>query len=454
MIDRFSGAIASKRMATMVLLCASVAARGDAIDDYVRERMRQLHLPGVALTVVREGKAVTTRMYGVANLELDVPVTEDTVFELGSLSKQFTAVAVMMLVEEGKIDLDASIAHHLPEAPERWRAITVRHLLTHSSGIQEYLSIPGFMEEAHAVAHREMSRLFFERLSLEFAPGETWAYSNSGYLLLGDIIERVSGKPYWDFLRDRVFVPLDMSSTRSSEPRALIPNRAAGYGWREGAYENRAALSENAYAAGAIVSTIRDMARRAAALHEGRLLKKTSWERIWTPLTVTGGGPPPFRYGFGWMIDDDAVLHSGGTPGFSSAIRRARAGGLTVIVLANHGDRILDHLPVDLAGIVDPALARDIAPSDPDPARTRRFETVLRGLMAGEPDLDRFTPAMQRFLRTASGRGFWDWIASHGALQSLRFATGAHYRAVLGGAEVWFTFHLTEDGTIAQITSW
>ena len=450
-----------RRAVTIILVCISVTAHADAIDDFVRERLRQLHLPGVAVAVVRDGKPVTTRTYGYANLELDVPVTEDTVFELGSLSKQFTAVAVMMLVEEGRIDLDASIAHYLPEAPERWRAITVRHLLTHSSGIQEYLSIPGFMDEAHAADHKGMTRLFFDRLQLEFAPGETWSYSNSGYLLLGDIVERVSGKSYWELLRQRIFTPLGMTATRSSEPRALIRNRAAGYGWREGTYENRPALSENAYAAGAIASTIRDMTRWEAALHEGKLLTKSSFAQIWTPLTVRAGGPPPFPYGFGWVVDVDAVLHSGGTPGFSSAIRRYREKGLTVIVLANHGDRILDHLPLEIAGIVDPVVARRSS-SDPDPQLSRRLTQALRDLLAGKADPSLFTPAMQRFLTTANGRGLWEWIGSHGALTSMTYTRAEpagessvlRYKATLGDAGVWFSFSVTKEGKIAQIYWW
>ena len=312
-----------------LLFSAPVAARADALDEYVLERMRQLRLPGVALTVVRNGAVVTMRSYGDANLELGVPVTQDTVFELGSVTKQFTAVAIMMLVEEGKVRLDETIAAYLPQTPDAWRAITIRHLLTHSSGIQEYLGVPGLAEQAHAAgSHDLMSQLFFDRLRLEFAPGETWAYSNSGYLLLGNIIERVSGRSYWEFLRTRVFEPLGMAATRSTDPRALIRHRAAGYGWTGAGFENRVALSENAYAAGAIVSSIRDMARWEAALHSRRLLTKGSFEDLWTPLAVSLSTPPPFSYGFGWVIDRErgrqVVLHSGGTPGFSSAIRRGK----------------------------------------------------------------------------------------------------------------------------------
>ena len=147
-----------------LLVCAVLPARADTIDDYLTRQMQQLRLPGLALAVVRDGKVDTIRTYGKASLELDAPVTRDTVFEVGSLTKQFTAVAVMMLVEDGKLRLHDSVATHLPDAPEAWRVITVRHLLTHSSGLQEYLSIPGLADQAHALGHRQMTQLFAARI--------------------------------------------------------------------------------------------------------------------------------------------------------------------------------------------------------------------------------------------------------------------------------------------------
>lgn len=451
--------------AALLLVCVAAPARADTIDDYVARQMQALRLPGLALAVVRGSEVVTLRTYGKANLELDAPVTPNTVFELGSLTKQFTAAAVMMLAEDGRLGLDDSIAAHLPEVPDAWRAITIRHLLTHSSGLQDYLTIPGLPEQAHALGHREMTRLFASRITREFAPGDTWAYSNTGYLLLGDIIERRSGHSYWEFLRARVFVPAGMQATRSSEPRAVIRDRATGYGWTNDAFENRPALSENAYSAGAIASTITDMTRWAMALGAGTLISKTGRDQIWTPVTVALETLPPFSYGFGWVIDQErghrAVLHSGGTPGFSSAIRHYPDEGLTVIVLANHGDRIIDHLPLEIAGMILPELARHDAP-DPDGRLSARLARALRGVTAGKADPRDFTPAMRAFLSTATGRALGEWIASHGPMTSLRFGQteplGPHrvlrYRAAIGDARVWFSFTLTTDDQIARIYWW
>lgn len=448
-------------------LCASSVIRADAIDDFVRSRMKQQQLPGVALAVVRDGAVSTVRTFGTANIESGLPVTEDTVFELGSITKQFTAAAILMLVEEDRVILDDSIAAYLPGVPQPWRGITVRSLLTHSSGIQEYLSVPGLPEQAHAAASREaMAQLFFQRLKLEFAPGETWSYSNSGYLLLGNIIEKASGKSYWTFLRERIFIPLGMHATRSSEPRAIIRNRAAGYGWHEGRFENRGALSENAYGAGAIASTIRDMARWETALHSGRLLTRRSYDQMWTPLGISSGDTPPFSYGFGWVIEQQrgtrVVAHSGGTPGFSSAFHRYLDRGLSVIVLTNHGDRIIDHWPREIAGMVLPAVARRSFRSDPDPVVSQRLRTALRGLITGRPETRLFTPAMQLFLTTATGRGLWEWVGSHGELKALTHAeservgdnTVRRYAASLGDGEFWFSFTMTKSGEIAQVYWW
>ena len=449
-----------------LLLLVAPALRADAIDEYAREQMTRMRFPGLALAVVREGAVVTTRAYGSADLAGKTPVKLDTVFEIGSISKQFTAMAVMMLVEEGKISLEASIATYLPDVPEPWRPITVRHLLTHSSGIREYLSDPDLAKEVHEAGdHAAVARLLTGRLPLDFAPGATWAYSNSGYLLLGHIVERASETPYWDFMKARVFEPAGMLSTRSSDAGAKIRNRARGYAWTGERFEVRPPVPLKAFAAGAIVSTIQDMAKWEAALHAGRLLSKGSYETMWTPLRIERGAPPPFSYGFGWVIDahhgGKVVLHSGGTPGFSSAIRRHIKEGVTVIVLANQGDRIIDPLAVDIAGLAVPELARRSS-GDPDLRLTMRHLRGIRDLLAGRGDPELFTPAMRLFLATPSGRGMMEWIASHGDLKALTYAesepagllTRHRYRARLGDAHLWFSVGVTKAGEIAQIYWW
>ena len=454
--------------AWLVLSGSFVNASADQVDAYIAARMSELHIPGLSLAVVRDGKIVKLRGYGSANLELGVPVTVATRFEIGSITKQFTAAAVMMLVEEGKVSLDQEITTYFPDMPKSWGPITVRHLLTHSSGIQEYLEIQNLLEETArpGTSHDDIAKMFFTKLKSEFAPGQTWSYSNSGYLLLGNIIEKVSGKSYFEFLDERVFKPLKMKETRSGEPRALLLNRAAGYEWREGRFENRPALTENAYAAGAIVTTPRDLAKWDAALAGGQLLKSTSLEQIWTPLRI-GRELAPYNYGFGWWIERyhgrRFVTHGGGTPGFSSFITRFVDDRITVIVTTNHSDRILDHFALDIAGMYVLKLSRPKEPqTDPDPAKSERLKKVLLGLGAGAASPEQFTQRFQRFLTTGIGKGIWQWVLADGPINSFTFSERERiddsdvirYKAVLGKATRWFSFTLTEEGKIAQVYWW
>jgi CubicO group peptidase (beta-lactamase class C family) len=453
-----------------LLFFSFVASAGaDQLDDHLRKQMRQMHLPGLAVAVVRDGRIATVRTYGFANLERRSPVTESSVFEIGSVSKQFTSALIMMLVEDGRVRLDEKISAYLPGAPEAWAGITVRHLLTHSSGIPNYLPVPGLFEETTrpGVTHEAIAKLFFDRLTLEFQPGEAWAYSNSGYLLLGNIIERVTGKTYWQNLEERIFKPLGMDASRSSQPSAAIANRAMGYEWRNGRYESRPALHENAYAAGAIASIPRDLARWMIALSERRLLDAASYTQMWTPLRVAGGAAPPFNYGFGWNIDPyhgrRVVSHSGGTPGFSSVVQLFEKDKLAVIVLTNHTDRVIDHLAIDIAGFYVPALARPRRmPRDPDPATTARLRRALEGWIGEKPEWTLFTPAMQVFLRTPTGSGLGPWLGADGALRSFAYGEEERvgdqrilrYRAKLGKASRWFSFVLEPGGRISQINWW
>lgn len=231
--------------------------------------------------------------------------------------------------------------------------------------------------------------------------------------------------------------------------------------------ENRPALTENAYGAGSIISTARDMAKWDAALYTEKLLRRSSLDQIWTPFKASGGTTAPFNYGLGWEVNTfhghRVISHSGGTPGFSSVIFRFVDDRLTVIILTNHADRVIDHLAVDVAGIYVPALARP-KPSgiEPDANTSQRLKRALLDLFGGKPDPAMFTPAMQVFLRTSVAKGLWPWIGSDGELKDFTFSerddTGAshvlRYRAVLGNATRWFRFTLTADGRIAQIDWW
>ncbi len=201
-----------------------------AVDTYVESQLRDQHIPGLALGVLRDGQPVKFKGYGLANIELDVPVKPETIFQSGSVGKQFTATAVMMLVEEGKLALDDKISEYLPGIPPAWKDIMVRNLLTHTSGIADYtdkenVKAGGLINLRGDYTEKELFQKLIT-LPLKFQPGEKWQYSNTGYVLLGMIIHKVTGKFYGDFLQERIFRPLGMSSTRIISESDIIPNRS------------------------------------------------------------------------------------------------------------------------------------------------------------------------------------------------------------------------------------
>src|SRR5438094_8276970 len=196
-------------VALLVGLAAPMSSKADQIADYIATQMQRLHIPGVSLAIVRDGRVIKAQGYGFANLELKAHATTETVYEIGSNTKQFTAAAIMMLVEDGKVHLDDEITKYFPEAPQTWHGVTIRHLLSHTSGIQNHVAVPHWLDVFRTnlafettPSRDELLKMFF-KLPLEFQAGETWAYDNSGYYLLGIIIEKASVKSYWQFLDAR-----------------------------------------------------------------------------------------------------------------------------------------------------------------------------------------------------------------------------------------------------------
>jgi CubicO group peptidase (beta-lactamase class C family) len=453
--------------------CASIPTRADNIDYYVLARMRQLHIPGLSLAIVRAGGITKSQGYGFANLELSAHATKETVYEIGSNTKQFTAAAIMMLVQDGKIHLEDRITEYFPDAPEGWRDITIRNLLTHTSGIQNHVAVPHWMDIFKtdlaietSPPRDELLKMFF-KLPLEFQPDETWAYDNTGYYLLGIIIEKASGKPYWQFLDERIFKPLGMGATRNTDPQPIVPNRASGYEWKNDHFENRPVLLPAiAFSAGSLLSTAEDMAKWDAALYSEKLLKKSSLDQIWTTAVTDDKAVMPFNYGFGWFLESyhghHLVQHSGGTLGFSSVIYRFIDDKLTIIILTNRGDRILDQLAIDLAGICLPALKRPEGKPDPNPMSTAKSKEMVAGLLKGNYEPAAFTAPMRVFLNTATGKAFWKWFAEHGALGSFVFSDNEEkrdgeirrYKLTLGGNWYWFSVTTNNEGKVAQIYCW
>lgn len=437
-------------------------AQADKVDDYVKAQMEKQHIPGLSLAAVLEGKVVLARGYGLANVELNVRATPDTVYEIGSITKQFTATAIMLLVEEGKIGLDDKISRYLDGTPDAWKDITVRHLLTHTSGIKDYTEVPDVDKLwRNDYTHDAILKLV-TGTPLAFQPGEKWAYCNTGYFLLGMIVEKVSGKPYGEFVAERIFKPLGMTATRVNDEHAIIPNRAEGYTWANSALHNADYTSMTwPFAAGVLVSTVTDMAKWDAALYTNRLLKPADLQQMWTPARLNSGKSTV--YGFGWVIDTyqghRLIWHNGGIPGFITQISRFVDDKLTVIVLTNTEHSNPDTIIKGVAGILVPALVQVAARpiEDHDPKTTQRLRDILLSLVDGKADYDQFTPDMRATLSPDRVKQIGATIKVLGPLKSFQLLEqktedkkhSYRYRAVFGDTALIAGYVLTEDGKIA-----
>ena len=310
----------------------STATARDTMDRFVTGEMARKHIPGVSIAVVRGGKLIRADGYGVADLEHGVPVTPQTVFKIGSVSKQFLATGIMLLAQDGRLSVDDPVAKYYAGAPESWNGITLRHFLTHTSGVTR--EGPAFdplkMQPDSVVIRSAFAK------PLEFPTGSKYQYCNVCYFTLAEIIARVSGKPWDDFVAERVFRPTGMAASRTTTTTQLVPHRARGYTWRDTAYVNAPeylALRPS----GAFLSTVLDLAKWDAALYDDRVLTKASRATMWTPVRLTGGGT--YGYGFAWELDSlDGhwqVHHGGSLPGFRAEMARFPNDSLTVIVLTN-----------------------------------------------------------------------------------------------------------------------
>jgi D-alanyl-D-alanine carboxypeptidase len=323
------------RFPLLILLGLTLATRADRVDDFVRTEMARLQIPGVVVRVIQTGQVTKAAQYGLANVELQVPVRAETVFEIGSLTKQFTAACILLLTQDGKLSLDDLISKHLANTPPGWSNITIRHLLTHTSGIKNYTGQNGFELTRHLTQSQFIEAM--SKLPPDFAPGAQAKYCNSGYNLLGHIIENVSGKTYWNFIAERIWTPLGMTSCTNRDPTIVVPHRADGYLRKNGALLNRDGDLTDVFAAGAIVSNIGDLVKWNAALDAGKLLNTDSRAQMWTAGKLNDGSDCP--YGFGWRVNPfqgrKNIGHSGSTSGFSATLQRFPDDRLTVIVLCN-----------------------------------------------------------------------------------------------------------------------
>lgn len=316
---------------------------GQEVDKVLEAQRAAQKIPGVSIAVCREGKIVKAAGYGLANVELNVAATPETIYQTGSVGKQFAAMAVMILVEEGKLSLDDKISKYIDATPPAWSGITVRHLLTHTSGIPDYAGDVGPLGNQVIDLRQDYTEeqlvAAFTKMPMDFAPGEKWSYSNTGYALLGIIIRRVTGAFYGDVLQEHIFRPLGMTSTRIISEADIVPNRSSGYRLVDGQLKNQEWVSPtlNTTADGALYTSVLDLAKWDAALDARKFLKPSSYDAMWSPVKLNNGKTYP--YGSGWFLSDEngkkVVSHDGAWQGFTMNITRHLHERLTVIVMTN-----------------------------------------------------------------------------------------------------------------------
>jgi CubicO group peptidase (beta-lactamase class C family) len=320
--------------------------------------------PGIAVAIIREGQITYCQGHGLANMEWEQPVTPHTVFGLGSTTKPFTATAIMLLEQQGKLCLDDTIQTYLPEYPTQEHRVTLRHLLTHTSGIPNFVTQPDFREQ-HAHTKNSVAEVIalFKDLPFDFAPGTRYSYSNSGYVLLGHILERLLDMSYSEVIQRLIFHPLGMTHSYYLTPEAIIPHRASGYIRTEQGYQHARFITPAVkHAAGGLASTLEDMILWDSALREERLLDHTTQARMYSPVCLVDGRTE--NYGFGWEIghyrQHHYVCHAGGIPGYSAFFGRFPDDELTIILLSNRHALDVSALARKIAQIVLdlPPLAR------------------------------------------------------------------------------------------------
>ena len=331
--------------------------------------------PGAAVIVVHQGKTVFRRAYGLANLETKTPMRPDMVFQIGSVTKQFTSTAILMLAEQGKVSLDDDVTKYFPDYPTKGAKITIEHLLTHTSGIKSYTEDPKWP----ALWREDLTPAQVIDLTkdspLQFAPGTKWDYNNTAYTMLGVIIEKASGLSYAEFLRRNIFEPLGMSHTVYGSLTKIIPDRASGYTGASEQWENAPYLSmTQPYSAGALMSTVDDLVVWEGAVSSRKLVSDALWERAFRGFKLTSGEQT--YYGYGWQLDEYAgrklIHHGGGIPGYASEVLRMPAERVYVTILAN-----CDNPPVDLHFLGTVLAAEVIGQPYRDPKKIQLSHKVL-----------------------------------------------------------------------------
>lgn len=339
------------------LFCSGQQSIQRKVDHHIETEMRIQRIPGLSLAVLTNGQLAFLKGYGLANIEHRVPVKPETIFQSGSVGKQFTAAAILLLVQDGRLSLEDELAKYFSGAPRSWSNVTVHHLLTHTAGFTDY---PEDFDLQRDYTEDELLKRIMT-IPLQFRPGEKWAYSNLGYVTLGILINKTTGRFYGDFLQERIFRPLRMDTARIISEANIVSNRAAGYVLVKGELKNQpwVAPMVNTTADGALYLTVLDMAKWEVALCSEKILSKASLAQMWTPGKLSDGRT--CDYGYGWFVKNShgrrIIEHGGSWQGFKAHIARYPDQELTVVIFANLAQAKTVEMAHAVAAICNPKLA-------------------------------------------------------------------------------------------------
>ncbi|MCA9882650.1 MAG: beta-lactamase family protein [Anaerolineae bacterium] len=320
------------------------------ITTFIESAMQQRHIPGAALAILRGDDVLYEGYHGLANLEHNVPVVPDTIWEIASLTKPFTAQTVLLLADEGRINLDAPLAAYVPDLPHAWRTITPRHCLSHQSGIPSYTDAINYWEHARKdKTHAEVLALVKDQPVL-FPPGQRNNYDNTGYYVLGMMIEATTGISYGEVVQERVCAPLGLVHTRANDYRMIMPNRSAGYNYEDDLLVNKPPYStSNTFSGGILVTTLSDLIQWGRSLQPDVLMPAATLDKMLTPYPSRDGNERQFNYTMclGWYLVDHEfgrfIGHNGSIVGFASAFAYFPERNLTLISLCNQGSVKMPH---------------------------------------------------------------------------------------------------------------
>ena len=452
------------------------------IDNYVMQQMQASFTPGVVVGVVKHGKVLLAKGYGLSNVELATYTDANSAFQLLSVSKQFIAGAIMLMVETGKVSLDQSITFYLPDVPLAWKKITIRNLLTHTSGIIDLTDIHPFFEQIREDATPQQLLEPVYKEELLFSPGTQWRYSNSNYFVLGLVIERISDKKLQDFLKENIFQPLGMTATRMNDATDVIPYRASGYNWiGEDAEKMPAMISgyhgaknvlQNAiyisptrvWAAGGIVSTVNDLIKWDSALRNNLLLKKDSYLQMITPGKLSGAVET--NYGFGNELLEirghKVAGHQGGGMAFNTSFLQFINDDITVIILCNQTTCPSKQMAIHIASFLIPDLDYSITPNKnikESKQITELFKSLLINSKAGKVQFELFAPEAQETAKFISRAGP-EFLGAKGQLKSVKlvdeqFEGGKHiytYQTIFEKSTLIWKFELNSDNKVLNLT--